>query len=100
MCAGTSQSSTAPGLETAACDCYRIIASEFERLVGGKDQRWRRPRLMMAALLTRQRRRTAAGDNAKRIERRLNILATESAAVHLLRVKWRSHDALSQHNVP
>jgi hypothetical protein len=24
------------GLETAACDCYRIITSEFERLVGSK----------------------------------------------------------------
>lgn len=24
-----------PGLEAAACDCYRLIAAEFDRLVGG-----------------------------------------------------------------
>jgi hypothetical protein len=25
-----------PDLEAASCECYRIIAGEFERLVGGK----------------------------------------------------------------
>jgi CRP-like cAMP-binding protein len=25
-----------PGLEAASCECYRSIAGEFERLVGGK----------------------------------------------------------------
>ena len=25
-----------PGLEAASCECYRVIADEFERLVGSK----------------------------------------------------------------